>query len=66
MLDTPFNVGDHVAFRNRCQPSAAGMTVQEVDFTLWGVRLKVDYKWWVPENFMPYQEWANNFYKDRQ
>lgn len=63
MFDTPFNVGDLVMFRKRTQLYECGMAVQEVDFTLFGVRLKVNNQWWVPENFMSHTEWTNLFRK---
>lgn len=66
MLSSPFKVGDLVMFRNRCQHTEAGMRVEEVDFTLFGVRLKVDHKWWVPENFMSHSEWVKQCRKELQ
>ena len=56
-----FKVGDLVMFRNRCQTTEGGMRVQAVDENMFDTRLKVDGQWWVPENFMPYEEWAKEY-----
>ena len=56
-----FKVGDLVMFRKRCQVTECGMPVQAVDENMFDVRLKVNDQWWVPENFMPYDEWVKEY-----
>ncbi len=55
--ESPFNVGDLVMYRNRCQTTSGGMRVEEVDISMFDVRLKVDGKWWTPASFMPLAQW---------
>lgn len=52
-----YAVGDEVMFAKRCQTSAGPMRIQEVDVTMFDVRLKVGGQWWSPGAFMPYPEW---------
>ena len=54
---SPFKEGDLVMFRNRCQLTAGGMRVQEVDINMFDVRLRVGDRWWVPENFISLEQW---------
>jgi len=57
MFTCPFNVGDRVMFKNRVQTTTVGMRIEEIDYTLFGVRLKVEGKWWSPGNFTSFKEW---------
>lgn len=55
-----YNVGDEVAFRNRCQPGMPPFNVSRVENTLFGPQYQVGYdthKWWTEVNLMPYSEW---------
>ena len=54
---SPFQVGDRVMFARRCQTTTAGMPVEAVDITMFDVRLRVNGQWWVPECFMPFEQW---------
>lgn len=56
-----FQVGDLVMFRHRTQICESGMRVQEVDTNMFDTRLKVNDQWWVPENFMPFDEWVRTY-----
>jgi hypothetical protein len=53
----PFKAGDRVMFSRRCQTTAGGMPVEDVDINMFDVLLKVDGKWWHPESFMTFEEW---------
>ena len=52
-----FKVGDQVAFKNRVQRYMGGMTVQAVDTNMFDTLIMVDGQWWVPECFIPFEEW---------
>lgn len=53
----PFKVGDRVVFAKRCQ-AAPWMTVEALDETLFGTRLKVAGKWWSSHTaFEHYEKW---------
>lgn len=53
-------VGDLVMFAARCQETAGGMRVEEVDANMFDTRLKVNGRWWVPENFISLEEWKSS------
>lgn len=52
-----FNVGDLVMFKNRCQVSAGGMRVEEVDSNMFDTKLKVNGQWWSPTAFIRREDW---------
>jgi hypothetical protein len=57
IVESPFKVGDRVAFARRAQSSMGGMVVQEVNANMFDVLLKVDDKWWHPASFIPFEQW---------
>lgn len=54
---SPFNVGDLVMFKNRCQPSAGGMPVEAVDSNMFDTKIKVAGQWWSPTAFVSHEGW---------
>lgn len=57
MVEARYKVGDEVAFHNMCQPGMPPFRIQEVDANMFDVRYKVNYKWWMEGNLIPYAEW---------
>lgn len=58
-----YNIGDLVMFRNRTQTCSTGMKIEAVDTNMFDTRLKVNGLWWVPTNFMPFDEWRDKYSK---
>ena len=60
-LQTPkFKIGERVMFAKRCQNTSGGMKVEAIDETLFGMRFKVDDKWWVEANFITFAQWKKD------
>jgi hypothetical protein len=56
-FEPKYAIGDQVAFDRMCQPGYPPFSVQDVDPTLFGVRYKVNNKWWSEGNLMPFEDW---------